>query len=247
MNRVLLTSDEIDAGGIVEVAGRRGAHLVRVLGVRRGQSVRVGIVNGPPGTGRVLEIGEDVVRLSCRFDAAAGPRTGIHLVLALPRPKVMRRLWAPLASLGVERITLVNAARVERNYFDTHWLEARAYEPLLREGAAQAGDTRSPAVAVRRRLKPFVEDDMGLPAGDILRLVAEPGEAGRTPAGCDTAQQVVLAVGPEGGWTPFELELWRNNGFKTLCLGWRTLRSDVACIALLGYLQGLRASAREEP
>jgi len=242
MNRILLSEDEIDAESRVELRGRRAAHIIGVLRAEPGRSVRIGVLNGPRGHANVLQAAEDSVLLECRLDEGVPPRWGLHLVLALPRPKVMKRLWAPLASFGVERITLTNAARVERNYFDTHWLQAAAYEPLLIEGAIQAGDTCIPSVGIQRRLKPFIEDELSALPDRVLRVVAEPGMDGRTAlAELSAAEEVVLAVGPEGGWTRFELDLWATAGFAALRMGWRTLRSDVACLGLLGFLHGLRS------
>ena len=87
-------------------------------------------------------------------------RPPVDLLLALPRPKVLRRLWAQIAALGVGRIILTNAARVERNYFDTHVLSAACYQPLLIEGLQQARDTRLPAVTVHRQFKVLLEDEL---------------------------------------------------------------------------------------
>ncbi len=84
----------------------------------------------------------------------------VDVLLALPRPKVLRRLWAQLAALGVGRIMLTNASRVERNYFDTHVLEAATYRPLLIEGLQQARDTRLPVVSVHRRFRILIEADL---------------------------------------------------------------------------------------
>jgi len=171
--------------------------------------------------------------------------------MALPRPKVMRRLWSQLAALGVGRIILTNAARVERDYFDTHVLEPSTYLPLLREGLQQARDTLIPRVEIHRRLKVLVEDHLGalFPAG--ARLLAEPGR-GQPPrevlrtslqvrATGAAPARVLLAMGPEGGWTAFELDLLVAHGFTAVSLGARTLRSDTAAIALLTLVHDVLA------
>jgi RsmE family RNA methyltransferase len=208
--------------------------------------VRAGVVNGPTGTAEVVAVTPAAVTLRCRLDDRPPPRPRADLLLALPRPKVMRRLWAPLASLGVRRILLANAARVERQYFATHWLRPEVYTPRLIEGLEQAGDTWLPEVSVHRRFRPLVEDDLGPPAEDAPRLVATP-DPGAAPladwrGGADDAP--MLAIGPEGGWVPFELELLGAHGFAPVSLGGRTLRSDVAAVAALAMLQAALARAR---
>jgi RsmE family RNA methyltransferase len=181
------------------------------------------------------------VELDCRL-GDAGPIPDVDLLLALPRPKVMRRLWAQLAALGVGRIMLTNAARVERNYFDTHVLDEAHYRPLLLEGLQQAQDTRLPGVSIHRRFRPLVEDELDALSSAGTRLVAHPAPAATPIASAwpQGAARVLLAVGPEGGWDDFELRLLFGRGFSPVSLGARTLRTDTACIALLAALRAGR-------
>jgi RsmE family RNA methyltransferase len=238
MNLILCEPGEIDASGVVALTGVRAAHVRGVLDAKPGDTVRVGVVDGAKGRGEVLAVAEDVVRLRCELDREIPPEPAVDLLLALPRPKVLKRLWAQLAALGVGRIRLTNAARVERHYFDTHVLDEATYRPLLIEGLQQAVDTRLPRVSIHRQFRPLVEDDLGPAPDGEQRLVAHPGSdrsplaAGRDPE----RRRTLLAVGPEGGWNAFELDLLMHHGFETVSLGPRTLRTDTACVALLALL-----------
>ncbi len=238
MNLVLVTPDEIDTLGRVTVQGARATHLTEVLRVSPGQPVRVGLVDGPMGTATVVEAGSAAVTLACVFEAQAPPRPRVDLLLAVPRPKVLRRLWAQLAALGVGRVILTNAERVERNYFDTHVLDPQVYRPLLVEGLQQARDTHVPLVTVHRRFRPLVEDELDTLSPSTLRIVAHPGAAVPVPelAASAAGRRVLLAVGPEGGWNAFELRLLESKGFQQAGMGARTLRTDTACIALLALV-----------
>lgn len=238
MNRILLLEHEVGVGGMVCLEDRRARHVLDVLKPAAGETLRVGIVNGPAGTGTVVRAGDGCVTLECRFDDGMPPEPRVDIVLAVPRPKVMRRLWAPLASLGVRRIILTNAEKVERNYFDTHWLEPDVYVPLLIEGLEQAGDTRLPEVQIRRRFRPMVEDELDGLLGPGVRLLGHP-DAGEIDAARSPARQVAVAVGPEGGWTPFEVTALQERGFVPVSLGWRRLRVDTACVALITMAQRL--------
>jgi RsmE family RNA methyltransferase len=235
VNVILLAEEEIDRDGIVSLAGLRAQHIVQVLGSGAGDGVRIGVLDGSIGVGTVIAVDGATVRLRCSFDAAVPPRPRIDILLAVPRPKVMRRLWAQLAALGVGRIILTNAARVERNYFDTHILTEASYRPLLIEGLQQARDTRLPLVTIRRQFKILVEDELDSLFEDGVRVAAHPGAADSLfeVARGHAAARLLLAIGPEGGWTGFELDLLRSHGFHTTGTGTRILRSDTACIALL--------------
>jgi 16S rRNA (uracil1498-N3)-methyltransferase len=239
VNLVLIESDEVNIAGQVTLADARAVHLLDVLGVTPGTSVRVGLADGPLGTAVVTGVGPRAVSLRCTFEPTPPPRPAIDLLLALPRPKVLRRLWAQLAALGVGQIILTNAARVERNYFDSHVLQPTSYRPLLIEGLQQARDTSVPRVSVHRQFRILVEDRLDALTDARLRLVAHPHSGARLR---DTladrgASPVLLAVGPEGGWNDFELALLESRGFQSIGLGARTLRVDTACVVLLGILR----------
>jgi RsmE family RNA methyltransferase len=257
MNRILLEGGEIGADGTAVLSGPRAAHVRDVLRARVGDDVRVGAMDGPVGTARVLEVATERVRLAVTLDAEPPPPRA-DLLLAVPRPKVLRRLWPQLAALGVGRIVLLNAGRVESGYFHTHWLRESEYRPLLVEGLSQAGTTRLPEVRVRRRFRPFVEDELDALFPTRWRLLAHPGPATAVPVPGGVARprdrerlpRPLLAVGPEGGWTDYEIEQFLARGFAPFSLGERVLRSDTACVALLavlGHAVETAAGARASP
>ena len=238
VNLILFEPTEVGASGDVCVGGSRAAHLRRVLGVSAGQTVRVGVLDGPLGVGVVHAVDDTSVHLRCTFEASAPPRPRVDLLLALPRPKVLRRLWAQLAALGVGRIILTNAERVERNYFDTHVLTPECYRPLLVEGLQQARDTHLPCVSIHKQFKVLVEDELDSLFVGALRILADPSgaQSAGAVAGGRRDDRVLLAVGPEGGWNDFELRLLEAKGFQAVGMGPRTLRTDTACVALLALV-----------
>jgi 16S rRNA (uracil1498-N3)-methyltransferase len=244
VNLILFESHEVSPQFEAEVSGPRAEHLIRVLKVAPGDEVRIGIINGRRGTGTVVSTSEHSVQLQCALEEAIPPTPRVDLLLALPRPKVLRRLWAQLAAIGVGRILLANAARVERNYFDTHVLSPDCYRPLLLEGLQQARDTRLPQVSIHRQLKILIEDHLATAVGGGARLVATPSATVRVHEVVDgrPADRILLAIGPEGGWTSFETGLFVNHGFQPVGMGSRTLRTDTACIALLALVHSALAA-----
>jgi RsmE family RNA methyltransferase len=247
VNLVLLETADVDTSGRVVLTGVRADHLRRVLKVVEGQGVRIGVIDGPHGIGTVTSLSGDAVVLECTLQAATAERPPVDLLLAVPRPKVLRRLWPQLAALGVGRVILTNASRVERNYFDTHFLSPDVYRPLLIEGLQQARDTRVPLVSVHRQFRILIEDHLDALSGPAARLVADPASedsihdaiAQRADA---PGSRVLLAIGPEGGWNSFELDLLAGHRFSAVGMGSRTLRSDTACVALLALVHdALRA------
>ena len=243
MNLLLLDRGEIDTGGGVALSGMRAVHLLNVLRVAPGHQVRIGVLDGPRGTATVQSIADGAVVLRCAFDTEIPARPAIDLLLAVPRPKVMRRLWPQIAALGVGQIILTNAEKVERNYFDTHILAPETYRPLLIEGLQQSRDTRLPVVSIHRQFKVLVEDRLDTLFTSGLRIVADPSAT--TPLTAvvrsSAAGRMLLAIGPEGGWNAFELGLLQAHGFQPAGMGPRTLRTDTACVALLALAHGTRS------
>ena len=231
MNRILLEPGEL-RDGIATLRDERLTHIRDVLRAQPGERLRAGVVDGPRYEAELVSIDAEACTLKLLREQAPLPEPDVDLLLALPRPKCMRRLWPQLAAVGVRRLYIANAEKVDRSYWGSHLLDPAEYRPLLLEGLSQAGDTRVPQIRLVRRLKPLVEDELapGYEAG--FKWVAHPGDRCVPPASGATSPRL-LAVGPEGGWSDYEMRMFAACGFETFGLGERTLRTDTACIALL--------------
>jgi 16S rRNA U1498 N3-methylase RsmE len=241
VNLLLVRREEVGEDGTVQLVDHRARHLREVLRVEVGQSVRAGVLDGAMGTATVLAIAGAGVTLGLDGLAETPPRARLDVVLCLPRPKVLARLFSPLAQLGVDRLHLSGAWRVERCYFDAHVLAPEAHVPLLVEGLAQAKDTRLPRVSVHRSFTWLLRSELGPPGPGMLRLFADPGDDRSPRAVIDgwaerADGRVVLAIGPEGGFTDRERRELRGAGFEPVSLGPRTLRTDVATVALVALV-----------
>ena len=246
MNRILIEASELDGEKSVTLKGRQHRHVVDVLQAKEGDCLRVGVINGAMGRARVVRVHSAGVDIVCTWEEVP-VRTPIDLILALPRPKVMRRLWPQLAMLGVNKIVLIRAEKVERYYFDSHVLDPEIYHPLLVEGVEQAGCTQLPEVFIQKRFKPYIEDEVRTAYAGAHKWIADPS-ASRPLFSCaeliKPTDRLVVAVGPEGGWTAYERELFERNGFLPIGLGRRILRSDTALISILSVIEQMREFVR---
>jgi RsmE family RNA methyltransferase len=237
MNLLLLSADEVGPDGRARLTGRRQQHAREVLRVQAGQTVRVGVRGGLMGEATVLSQSAEALELQVTLSAPPPPRAHVDLLLAVPRPKALKRVIPAVASLGVDRVVLLNAARVEKSYFDSKVLNEAFLAELIDLGLEQAKDTVAPTLEVRERFRPFVEDE--LPQwrrpGSVC-LVPHPTAS--TPlAPVPASTRVVLAIGPDGGWVPFEVELLEKAGFTPVSLGARVLRGEVAVPTVLGAVR----------
>ncbi|GLH68909.1 ribosomal RNA small subunit methyltransferase E [Geothrix rubra] len=234
MNLVLLLPEDLVAPDRARLTGRRLAHVREVHRAAVGDDLAVGLLGGRMGRGRVLRLDDTALELSLVLDQDPPPKLPLTLVVALPRPKVLNRVVAASASLGVARLVLVNAWKVEKAYWSSPRMAPENLREQLLLGLEQAKDTVLPELRLARLFRPFVEDELPALVGGGTGLVAHPGSAQPFPA--VLAAPLTLAIGPEGGWIDAEFQSLLRAGLRPLDLGPRILRTETALAALVGRL-----------
>lgn len=234
MNLILLFPEDFVDEERVVLTGRRLEHVRNVHRASLGRELVVGVTGGRIGCGTILRLDAGELEMLVTLDRDPPAPLPLTLVLALPRPKVLNRILAGVASLGVKRIVLVNAWRVEKSY----WKSPRVTEENFREqsilGLEQARDTVLPAIEMHRFFRKFAEEELPAMARDTLALAAHPGASGECPRAVQ--QAVTLAIGPEGGFVAAEVESLERAGFELVSIGERILRVETAVAALIGRL-----------
>ncbi len=234
MNLLLFTAADRLGEQRIRVADHRLQHLSEVLGAQVGDQLRVGELDGLTGSGQILEISTEQAILTIQLEQAPPPKLPLCLVLALPRPKMLRRIVRTVAELGVAELHLIHSRRVEKSYWQTPALQADTLRAYLLQGLEQSRDTVLPQVLCHRRFKPFVEDVMPGMVEGRRALLAHPGD--HPPCPRDLQQETLLVIGPEGGFIPYEVEKLAAAGCQAVSLGPRILRVENALSTLLGRL-----------
>ena len=234
MNLLLLEDGDFIAPDRVRLQGRRLQHLREVHRAECGDSLRVGRLGGMMGRGELLSLDAAQAELQISLDTPPPAKLPLTLLLAVPRPKMLKRVLQTVSAMGVARLVLLNSYRVEKSFWQTPFLEPASIREQLILGLEQARDTVLPEVTLEKRFKPFVEDRLPALAEGTLGLTGHPGEYPACPRAVDGP--VTLAIGPEGGWIPYEVELLRLAGLQPVQLGERILRVETAVPALLARL-----------
>ena len=234
MNLLLLEEADFIAADRVVLRDRRLTHMQEVHRSEVGDSLRVGRINGLMGSAELLRLEAGEAELRVTLDQPPPAKLPLTLVLALPRPKMLRRVLQTVASMGVPRVVLMNSYRVEKSFWQTPFLEPEAIREQLILGLEQSRDSVLPEIIIEKRFKPFVEDRLPQLVEGTLGLVGHPGDYPACPRGLD--QAVTLAIGPEGGWIPYEIDLLAKAGLQPVQLGARILRVETAVTALLARL-----------
>lgn len=245
MNFLLLEPTEVVADSDCVIRGRRAEHLRTVLKAEVGSALRIGVINGQLGTATVTSLGATEASIRIELHEQPLPLRDT-LLLAVPRPKVLMRMLAHAAAMGFARIVLFRSWRVDKT-----WMQSRALDPEVQReqlllGLEQAGRTQLPELLRFDLFKPMVEDE--LPHLDLPRprFVAHPYAATPThqlaasSAANGIKQSFTLAIGPDGGFLPYEVDKLIEAGFHAISCGPNALRTETALAALWGQLDLLR-------
>ncbi len=243
MNIILVSETEVAEKTII-LTDNRASHIVEILKGKPGEVVRVGIINGRKGEGTIVDIVSRKpyqVELSLDLSEESAPSPPIDLILALPRPIMLRRIFSQAAALGFGSLFIINANRVEKSFWEAGLLQENTYREHLIHGLEQAVETTLPQVIFYKRFKPFIEDDLpSMLHGYSHCLLAHP-YGGRTLKDVLTGSpgRILLAVGPEGGWVDYEVRRFLETGFSAFTMGSRILKVDTAVISLHGRISAL--------
>jgi RsmE family RNA methyltransferase len=234
MNLILLFKDDFIDTRRVRMEGRRFKHILEVHRVAMGDELRVGLAGGLIGTGRVASLSERFLEMDVSLIQAPPAAVPVTLILALPRPKVLKRVLLSATVMGVKRLILLNSYRVEKSFWQSPVLHQESLHRQMVLGLEQACDTILPEVSLKPLFKPFAEDELPSLIKDTLPLVAHP--TAQPPCPRAVLQPVTLAIGPEGGFIPYEIDKLISCGFTAVHLGNRILNVEAAVPFVLSRL-----------
>lgn len=236
MNLILLDPNDIGADRHARITDdRRLTHLREVHRATQGETFSVGIQGGHIGKGELVELSHEQAIFSLdTLEELPPPPLPVHLVLALPRPRMLARTLEHVTALGVKDITLLHTKRVEKSYWQSPELRPDKIHQHLMLGLEQAKDTHLPTVTLSKGFRPFIEAQLPLLLNGRRGLVAHPGMPNSCPRGISDA--TLLLVGPEGGFIEWEVEQLLAAGCEGIHLGPRILRVETAVTALLSRL-----------
>tara|TARA_B100000609_G_C17150060_1_gene400357 strand:+ start:348 stop:1058 length:711 start_codon:yes stop_codon:yes gene_type:complete len=234
MNLLLIEPHEMTSPDVAVIVGRRAEHMRKILKVKVGDTIKAGVLNGLKGEGRINDINESHVEVGLDLTVSPPAPLPLNLVIAMQRPQTFKKVLQCAGAMGVKNIYAVHCNKVEKSYWDSPLLANEAYCEHLLLGLEQSGDTVMPEVHFERRFKPFVEEVLPEIAVGSTALVAHPVGSKVCPYAVDGP--VTLCVGPEGGFTEYEVEKIAEAGCEPVTIGDRILRTEFALAALFGRL-----------
>lgn len=238
MNICLFSPEEIL--NPLDIQDERAQHILKILHKKEGESFSAGIIGGQAGTAVIKKISVEEKKSSDGKKTFKGGKIyfeftpeydgkklyPLKMIIGFPRPIQLKRLLRDMASLGVQEVHLTGTELGEKSYLKSDLATKGEAEKFLLDGSIQAGSTQVPKIFIHQTLKNCLEQiDL---EGKLLALDnIEPSQS-LSCALKEKPQKAIAAIGSERGWTNYERQLFRQNGFELLSMGKRILRTETA-------------------
>lgn len=238
MNICLFSPEEIL--NPLDIQDERAQHILKILHKKEGESFSAGIIGNQAGTAVIKKISVEEKKSSDGKKIFKGGKIyfdfkpesdgkklyPLKMIIGFPRPIQLKRLLRDMASLGVQEVHLTGTELGEKSYLKSDLATKGEAEKFLLDGSVQAGSTQVPKLFIHQTLKNCLEQ-IEL-EGKLLALDNIEPSKSLSCALKEKTQKAVAAIGSERGWTNYERQLFRQNGFELLSMGKRILRTETA-------------------
>jgi 16S rRNA (uracil1498-N3)-methyltransferase len=236
LTRVYVEAD-LRVGARVALPEACASHLVRVLRLRAGDSCVLFNGDGHDHAARLLSIGKRGAEAEVLSSSACDNESPLHVTLlqGIARGEKMDLILQKATELGVAAIVPVQAERSEVK-LDAERLARRMahWRSVVVAACEQSGRARIPHLAPVTGLDQAAG---GCPQAG-LRLTLDPaGSLALATLPVPSPLSVVVAIGPEGGWSPRDRMILQGHRFDGMRLGPRVLRTETAGLAAIAALQ----------
>jgi len=254
VNTLIIFQEELKPDGTALLMGERATHAREVHELTVGAKVSAGLLNGLLGKALVTSVTAEQVTLKLDLTQPPPVRRGYTLIVGLSRPQTVKKVLSIAGMCGIDAVYFVNASLGEKSYLQSKALEEKRIEIELIKGLEQARDTIPAKVEICTNFKSFMKDNWSKlepdPEQAALKILAHTeSNASISNTRLLTGQSVIMAIGPEAGWAPEEVLLFKDKGFQAVTLGERILRVEYALVSLISKIDLLADinSAKENP
>ncbi len=211
----------------------RGEHIIKVLRLAQGDSFILGEIGGWQGSATISSISKEGVAYGWVARENSSYLYPVTLLVAQVRPICMKRILREAVSLGVSQIIVTGADTAEKSYQDAKLWTTGEYQKYIMDGAMQSGRTGLSNLQLVSRVEDAIQSHGTWQQKILLDNVLSGDRLSNFSYAGDS---VVLAVGPERGWSQRERQVLTAAGFESCTLGSRILRTETACGVGIGLL-----------
>ncbi|MBK8944311.1 MAG: RNA methyltransferase [Ignavibacteriae bacterium] len=238
MNILILSEKDKLSNNLYRICDERFIHVKNILKSEIGDILEIGLLNVQLGKARIVYLDEKKLELEIidLFDTEK-TKLNIDLICALPRPQTLKKVLAISATVGVRNLFFIKSEKVEKSYFHSPLLFEENYTKYLVEGLSQGKQIFLPNVSFHNRFKIFFEDEFHSNNYDTKLLAHPNSENNLLKFDFSNINNIVVAIGPEGGWNDFEINFMQSLGFKKFLLSKSILRVESAIISALSQIE----------
>ena len=237
MSRFFVPRDSVK-GGVISVTGEEAHHIADVMRLKVKDKVVTFDGTGKEYIGVIKEVGKKSIVIDVT-DTREAPKTlapRVTLIQAIPKREKIEYLIEKATELGVDSIVPVFTERTIPNWDE----EKRAshvirWRKIAREASKQCGRLDIPKVPEIAQFSNIIKDEK-LSGLKLIAALADDTEPIRRALKDFKGDQIIIAIGPEGDFTPDEVKSAVGRGFIPVSLGFRVLKSDTAGLFALSAI-----------
>lgn len=244
MNSLLFYPEEVvDSSGKAILTGARAEYVSTWHDLAAGIEVEALLYGRAIGRAKILTVKSERIEAQVVFDRKPPVRSNATLIVAVPRPQTVKKVLETSASLGINALFFIRTEKVQKSYLQSKSLTEHEIQHHITRGLEQACDPIAPKVAIHMGTFPqFIKENTPqLTSNDTCFLVADTRAETSSLIGkvYKNQKQIVLALGPESGWSKKEVVKFKELGAHCISLGPRVLRVETALAVTLGQIQTL--------
>jgi len=237
MSRFFVPRDSVK-GSVISVTGEEAHHIADVMRLKVKDKVVTFDGTGKEYIGVIKEVGKKSIVIDVT-DTREAPKTlapRVTLIQAIPKREKIEYLIEKATELGVDSIVPVFTERTIPNWDE----EKRAshvirWRKIAREASKQCGRLDIPKVPEIAQFSNIIIDEK-LSGLKLIAALADDTEPIRRALKDFKGDQIIIAIGPEGDFTPDEVKSAVGRGFIPVSLGFRVLKSDTAGLFALSVI-----------
>jgi len=225
MNHLLIFPKDKISEKEIQISDYRKDHILKILKLKKGDQIKVGEYQGKTGLGIIESIGENI---NIKYELLRSPpeKIPLQVIIGLSRPKVLSRLITDLATYGVEQIDIIQTWYGDKGYWNNDLFSEKGLKNCVAKGLEQAMDTIPPVIKLIKRFGPYSNDVLPTYIINSKCYIAQPNSEQALET--HKNKRSVIAIGPERGFTAYEVKQFIKAGFEPVSLGNRILRTEAA-------------------
>ena len=241
MNFLLFYKHELSCNNTKGViTGSRLSFLKERYTIKEGQEISVGLIDGKLGKAKVIKMTNNEILFDVNLDKESPQKLDLTLIISICRPQTNKKILHIATSLGVKKIIFLRCDNIPKSYIQSTSLSEKNIKNECLLAMSQVGDTFFPEIKIYKSIFDCFNEEGENLINNNLNVIADTNcnyELNRDNFS-NISNIKCIAIGPESGFSDKEIEYFHQKSFKSIGLGERILRVEVALGYIIGKING---------